>query len=73
MLTLLQASLEKLRAQTEALEKEQEECEEGMTRLKGVLYAKFGSESCLFFFARRRKADIDLGRAASINLEKGDD
>lgn len=47
VLTLLQASLEKLRAQTEALETERDECEEGMTKLKAVLYAKFGSECLL--------------------------
>ncbi|ORY89623.1 Prefoldin, subunit 4 [Leucosporidium creatinivorum] len=43
VLTLLQASLEKLRSQTETLEKERDECEEGMTKLKAVLYAKFGT------------------------------
>ncbi|GAA6040592.1 hypothetical protein JCM8097_008055 [Rhodosporidiobolus ruineniae] len=39
----LQASLSKVRAQVDALEKEKETCEERMEVLKKELYAKFGN------------------------------
>lgn len=57
VLTLLQESLEKLRAQAERLEAEREECEEGMTKLKAILYAKFGCESAFGLGGSRRGAD----------------
>ncbi|KAI5479192.1 prefoldin subunit 4 [Pseudohyphozyma bogoriensis] len=43
VLELLQKSLAELRTKNEALEKERDECEEGMAKLKKVLYAKFGT------------------------------
>jgi hypothetical protein len=76
--------LEKLRAQTETLETERDECEEGMTKLKAVLYAKFGSECSLCArgsFTRLLGGHsltplslllLRLLSTASINLEKGD-
>ncbi|SCZ89700.1 BZ3500_MvSof-1268-A1-R1_Chr9g10562 [Microbotryum saponariae] len=44
VLTLLQSSLEKLNAEAATLRSEREECDQGMTKLKGLLYAKFGSQ-----------------------------
>lgn len=43
VLVLLQEGLSKLRAKFAALEKQKEECEEGMSELKVLLYAKFGT------------------------------
>lgn len=44
VLTLLQEAIAKLRDQTTTLLQEKEDAEEGMTKLKAVLYAKFGSK-----------------------------
>lgn len=45
VLVLLQGSLSKLRAESDALATEKEDCQSGMNDLKALLYAKFGSES----------------------------
>lgn len=52
MLVLLQGSLTKLRAESDALATEKEECQSGMNDLKALLYAKFGSESTVLMNMR---------------------
>ncbi|SCV69882.1 BQ2448_1276 [Microbotryum intermedium] len=43
VLTLLHSSLEKLNAEAESLRRKRQECDQGMTQLKALLYAKFGN------------------------------
>lgn len=70
-----ETSKQKLVDRIEELEKEIEECEEGMKELKVVLYRKFGSAWPTFRESVvSPRLIIRLSpRTESINLEKGDD
>ena len=72
VLVLLQESLEVLRAENTTLETERDECEEGMTRLKGVLYAKFGSTLTPLSSAQDLVAHVDARRIDQSGKVEGD-